>query len=399
MPCASHRENLIGHLAGRPVAADGNKTGKAAHPLALVGRGAAASRDDDGLDRLVARQLANSRSPRTWAAVRRERLRPSARRDLGLDAGANISGCVPGCAASSSSRGTSRPTSSVGCRVSPVQSRLRRGASEIRPRPARARGRRGAGRSGGRAAAAAGSRARRAGRARLGARPVEPACQSRAHPGGGGGGSSSDGERGAESRGRCRPPRAATPAPRTRRRPRARAAGTRRPRPRGQRPDADEPRGVRRRGRQDREPRVERQRVGGDDLCAEAVGECARRRPTCPTPSGRRGRGPGQAPAPAGCLKPCSSSSPERGRSNGRSSSGCAARHSLNQATARGMPSASGVAGSQPSSVRAFVDVGDVVGHLAEERRRDRDAGLDARARRRSARLRGRACCPGRRRG
>ena len=42
------------------------------------------------------------------------------------------------------------------------------------------------------------------------------------------------------------------------------------------------------------------------------------------------------------------------------------------------MPSSSGTCGSYPSSFARLRHVGDVVRHLTEQRRRDRDLGLDA---------------------
>ena len=158
-----------------------------------------------------------------------------------------------------------------------------------RPRRARARGRRACGRSHGRAP-------RPRGRARRAAR-VRPSGPSRSYL--------------VAASARADPARAAAAArgPRARRGSRARPADDeRQPCRRRRSPscasrwysptetssvernDADEPRRVRRRRREDREPGVERGRVGRDDLGAEPLAQDARRRRSCRTPSARRAR-------------------------------------------------------------------------------------------------------------
>ena len=106
--------------------------------------------------------------------------------------------------ASSSSRGTSRPTTSVGWRVSPLQSGSPPGGATRRARRARARGRRAGGRSGGRGrrvGVALGEQRVRA----LGAETVvERAPSARARPAAGAGGSVELGRARRGGTGRCR---------------------------------------------------------------------------------------------------------------------------------------------------------------------------------------------------
>ena len=145
-----------------------------------------------------------------------------------------------------------------------------------------------------------------------------------------------------------------------------------------------------------RDPRVERRGVGGDD---SPPSRSRSARATALLPEAVGPKSATTADQTAAVLNACSISPGTRSGTISRSSSGCAARHSRNHSTARGIPASSGVSRLPVEELPRLADVGDVVGHLAAQRRLVGDLRRRRRARRRSARPPGRACCPARRRG
>ena len=122
-------ENLIRHLVRRPVRVDHDDAGNASQPLSLVG-GVAASSPHDRLDCVVAWQLQRPRAGRSPAA-RSSRAPPPARGEPRPPPRPRTSPpSARRSAARASSFATSRPTTSVGWRISFVQSRSRAGRSD-----------------------------------------------------------------------------------------------------------------------------------------------------------------------------------------------------------------------------------------------------------------------------